>query len=204
MNQAPSRREINRQRRALSEQQRRSAAALAKRFLYKLPPRLPKGAKVALYIDDFGELPTQPVLIWCLQMGYQAYLPVINTLGKDDKRIRFTPIKHNKLINIPTLRHAFGMKQSKQRHLLEAEALDLIICPLVAADEHGNRMGMGGGFYDATLAKSYQYGSSKTLGKHPLRVGWCYEFQVVDLLPTQPWDVPLNALITPEKIRWFS
>lgn len=200
----PSRREINRQRRSLTEQQRRISGSLASRYLPKLTPRLPKGAKVAIYLDDFGELPTQPLLKWCQRMGYKAYMPVINTLGKDNKHIRFAPIEHTKLINIPTVRHSFGMKETKHRYLLKADELDLIICPLVAADEQGNRMGMGGGFYDTTLAKSYQYSSSKNNRKHPLRVGWCYEFQVVEQLQTQPWDVPLNALITPEKIRWFS
>ncbi|WP_019673292.1 5-formyltetrahydrofolate cyclo-ligase [Psychrobacter lutiphocae] len=201
---SPSRQDISRQRLALTTQQRRTASALASRFLPKLTPRLPKGAKVGIYIDAFGELPTQPILSWCQRMGYSAYIPVVNSLGKDNKHIRFTPVFHSKLINIPTLRHNFGMRESKQRHYLWADELDLILCPLVAADEQGNRMGMGGGFYDTTLARSYQYSSSQFLRRHPLRVGWCYEFQVVEQLDTQPWDVPLNALITPEKIRWFS
>ena len=46
----PSRREINRQRRSLTEQQRRISGSLASRYLPKLTPRLPKGAKV----DDSG------------------------------------------------------------------------------------------------------------------------------------------------------
>lgn len=204
MSNNPSRREINRQRRSLTEQQRRNSASMAFRHLSKLTPRLPRNAKVAIYLDDFGELPTQPLLKWCQRMGYEAYMPVINTLGKDNKHIRFAPIEHTKLINIPTVRHPFGMQETKHRHLLTADKLDLIICPLVAADEQGNRMGMGGGFYDTTMAKSYQYSSSKNHRKHPLRVGWCYEFQVVNKIQTQPWDVPLNALITPKKIRWFS
>uniref|UniRef100_A5WGX5 5-formyltetrahydrofolate cyclo-ligase n=1 Tax=Psychrobacter sp. (strain PRwf-1) TaxID=349106 RepID=A5WGX5_PSYWF len=204
MTNIPSRREINRKRRALSEQQRRSAGTLASHHLSKLTPRLPKGAKVGIYIDDFGELPTQPLLTWCQRMGYQAYLPVINTLGRGNRQIRFAPIYRSKLANLATVRHSFGMKESKSRHLLTADQLDLILCPLVAADEQGNRMGMGGGFYDTTLATSYHYSSSKNHRRHPLRVGWAYEFQVVDQLDRQPWDVPLNALITPKKLRWFS
>ncbi|WP_296404715.1 5-formyltetrahydrofolate cyclo-ligase [Psychrobacter sp.] len=200
----PSRREINRQRRLLTAQQRRMASTYASQYLAKLTPRLPKGAKVGIYLDDFGELPTQPILKWCQLMRYQAYLPVINTLGRDNKHMRFVPIYHHKLSAIPTVRHSFGMKESKNRHLISFNELDLIICPLVAADEQGNRMGMGGGFYDTTLANSYQYSSSTNHRKHPLRVGWCYEFQVINKLETQPWDVPLNALITPNKIRWFS
>ena len=90
------------------------------------------------------------------------------------------------------------MKQNHSRAPLWASELDVIICPLVAVDKHGNRMGMGGGFYDTTLGKSYRSGVKK-----PLKIGWCYDFQVVEQLARQPWDVPLDGLITPNGIRWF-
>ncbi|MDE0491492.1 5-formyltetrahydrofolate cyclo-ligase [Psychrobacter sp. A3] len=108
------------------------------------------------------------------------------------------PIYHSKLINVPTYIHRLGMPQNRHRHLLWATELDVIICPLVAVDKQGNRMGMGGGFYDTTLGRSYQSGASR-----PLKIGWCYDFQVVDKLERQPWDVPLDGLITPSGLMWF-
>ncbi|MGM8871479.1 5-formyltetrahydrofolate cyclo-ligase [Psychrobacter sp. 2Y5] len=195
----PSRKQFTRQRRQLSTTERRHLAQAASLHLVKLQQRLPAHTRIGIYYDDFGELPTQPLLDWCQRLQYQAYLPVVGSLGHEDKRLRFVPIYHKKLINVPTRIHSLGMKQNHHRKLLWATDLDVIICPLVAVDKQGNRMGMGGGFYDTTLGKSYRSGVKK-----PLRIGWCYDFQVVEELQTQPWDVPLDGLITPSGLRWFN
>lgn len=194
----PPRRQFTRQRCHLSESTRKQLAHSASLYLTKLQQRLPPRARIGLYYDGFGELPTQPLLDWMTRLNYQPYLPVVGSLGNDDKRLRFVPIHHSKLLNIPTRIHSLGMNQNHHRRLLWARELDVIICPLVAVDKNGNRMGMGGGFYDTTLSKSYQSGAKK-----PLKIGWCYDFQVVEQLARQPWDVPLDALITPSGLRWF-
>ena len=194
----PPRRHFTRQRCSLSEGERRQLANSASLHLAKLQQRLPTNARIGLYYDGFGELPTQPLLDWCQRLGYLPYLPVVGSLGQHDKRLRFVPIYYGKFLNIPTRIHSLGMKQNHHRRLLWARELDVIICPLVSVDKNGNRMGMGGGFYDTTLAKSYQAGLKK-----PLKIGWCYDFQVIEQLAHQPWDVPLDVLITPTGIRWF-
>lgn len=194
----PPRRHFTRQRRQLNESTRRQLGKAASLHLAKLQQRLPVNARIGLYYNGFGELPTQPLLDWCERLGYLPYLPVVGSLGHDDKRLRFVPIHHSKLLNIPTRIHRLGMKQNHHRRLLWVRELDVIICPLVAVDLNGNRMGMGGGFYDTTLGKSYHAGASR-----PLKIGWCYDFQVVEQLARQPWDVPLDGLITPSGIRWF-
>lgn len=199
----PPRRLFTRQRRQLSDSARRNLAQAASLHLTKLQQRLPPRARIGLYYDGFGELPTQLLLDWCQRLGYFPYLPVVGSLGRDDKgnidkHLRFVPIYHSKLLNIPTRIHSLGMKQNHHRRLLWALELDVIVCPLVAVDLKGNRMGMGGGFYDTTLGRSYQAGVKK-----PLKIGWCYDFQVVEQLERQPWDVPLDGLITPSGIRWF-
>ena len=199
----PPRRQFTRQRRQLTAGERRQYARMASLHLIKLQQRLPPHAKIGLYYDGFGELPTQPLLDWIIRSNYQPYLPVVGSLGRtkngnDDKRLRFVPIYQSKLLNIPTRIHSLGMKQNHHRRLLWARELDVIICPLVAVDKSGNRMGMGGGFYDTTLGKSHQAGLKK-----PLKIGWCYDFQVVEQLERQPWDVPLDGIITPSGLRWF-
>lgn len=199
----PPRRQFTRQRRQLTAGERRQYARMASLHLIKLQQRLPPHARIGLYYDGFGELPTQPLLDWCKRLDYQPYLPVVGSLGRtrngnDDKRLRFVPIYHKKLLNVPSRIHSLGMKQNHHRRLLWARELDVIICPLVAVDKNGNRMGMGGGFYDTTLGKSHQAGLKK-----PLKIGWCYDFQVVEQLERQVWDVPLDGLITPSGLRWF-
>ncbi len=205
---------FTRQRRALTKHNRQQMAKQASLQLHKLRGMLPKNAKVAIYYDDFGELATQVILDWCIKLGYQAYLPVVSSLRSSsvnlvnqhnkrlknnslkNKQLRFAPIDHHKLLNLPTRRHTLGMKQPYKRLLLPAAALDMIICPLVAIDKAGTRMGMGGGYYDTTLAKFYQLSIAK-----PLKVAWCYDFQLVDKLNKQTWDVPMDMIISNKGLK---
>lgn len=68
-------------------------------------------------------------------------------------------------------------------------APDLFIIPGVAFDRKGRRLGFGGGYYDRFL-------SSPLLRARSLFVGLAYSFQVVDSLPAESWDEPMNALCT--------
>lgn len=72
---------------------------------------------------------------------------------------------------------------------------DVLILPGVAFDRAGQpRLGFGGGYYDRFLAAFGARGS----GRRPLLVGLCYAFQVVDALPSQDWDRPVDCLCTEE------
>ena len=202
-----SRRNFTRQRRALSRRERQALGKQASLHLHKLTSHLPhcpkKKAKIGIYLDAFGELPTQPIVDWCQRQGYAVFLPVVGSLGhsplgQQDKRLRFVPMQRKKLITLPTVPHALGMNQVSHRKLLWSTELDMIFCPLVAVDKQGNRMGMGGGYYDTTLAKVHEFGLPK-----PLKVGWCYDFQLVDSLPHQPWDVPMDAVVMPSGLTTF-
>ena len=70
------------------------------------------------------------------------------------------------------------------------EKLELIIVPGVAFDKFGNRIGMGNGFYDRYLSR---------LNKIP-RIGLAFEEQMLDQLPKDPYDEPVNIIITDENI----
>ena len=63
--------------------------------------------------------------------------------------------------------------------------------PLVGFDNKGNRLGMGGGFYDRTLA------NLDRLSYRPLLIGVAHDCQQADALPVMQWDIPLNAIVTP-------
>ena len=61
-------------------------------------------------------------------------------------------------------------------------------------------MGMGGGFYDRTLAAAQQ--SARTVPL--LAVGFAHTLQLVDSLPLAPWDIPLPFIVTPGKLHSFN
>ncbi len=77
------------------------------------------------------------------------------------------------------------------RDVLPLAELDVLVTPLVAFDVSGQRLGMGGGFYDRTLQNWQQYRLQP--------VGYAHDCQQVDSLPSEEWDIPLPAVITPEK-----
>ena len=71
--------------------------------------------------------------------------------------------------------------------------------PLVGFDHQGYRLGMGGGYYDATLA----YMRHRRSWRKPRLVGIAYECQRVEKLPHDPWDMPLDAVVTEDGVIEF-
>jgi 5-formyltetrahydrofolate cyclo-ligase len=82
--------------------------------------------------------------------------------------------------------------------LVDLSEIDVILAPLVAFDQSGHRLGMGGGYYDRTLCQASWQG---------LFVGVAFEFQCLPShleLKWQAWDFLLDAIITESSIKWFS
>ena len=67
--------------------------------------------------------------------------------------------------------------------------------PLVAFDSSGHRLGMGGGYYDASLAVLQM----RSHWHKPRLVGLAHEFQRIDHLAVDEWDVPLHGILTNER-----
>lgn len=179
---------LRKQRLALSAKHRKHSAFLASRHLYKLHTLLPKNAKIGIYLDGFGELPTAPLLAFCQRYGYQAYLPIAHA----DKPLTFAPVMTH-FNKTPLKKHRLGMYEPITKPHISADKLDMIICPLVAIDNFGNRMGMGGGFYDRTLATA----------PNAIKVGYAYDFQRVDKLAVNAWDQKMDLLISEKGIYRF-
>lgn len=179
------RKHMRMQRRSLSHCERQRSAYLASRFLYKLIPLFPKKANIGFYLDGFGELPTATIAQFCQKLDYQAYLPITTP----NKPLTFAPIIQP-LNKTPLKKHRLGMHEPRSKLILSANHMDAIICPLVMVDLDGVRLGMGGGYYDRTFAKA----------KNCLKIAWCYDFQVTDRLPKQPWDMSVDIIITDQRL----
>lgn len=184
MTHAQLRQTIRKQRKSLNHQQRRHLARLASLHLPKLAKLLPKNANIGLYLDDFGELPTTPIIKLCQQYNLTPYLPIT----KQHQALSFAPCFYE-LNKTPLKRHALGMKEPITKHTIKLNQLDCIICPLVAVDKLGNRLGMGGGFYDRTFANF-----------RGLKVGWCYDFQITEQLSVNDWDQGVDFIISNQGI----
>jgi 5-formyltetrahydrofolate cyclo-ligase len=71
---------------------------------------------------------------------------------------------------------------------------DCIVLPGVAFDRSGYRLGYGGGFYDRFLGRA---DLSRTAA-----IGLAFSFQLIDRLPRDPWDHPVDIVVTDKEILW--
>ncbi|WP_308159728.1 5-formyltetrahydrofolate cyclo-ligase [Coxiella-like endosymbiont of Rhipicephalus sanguineus] len=85
-----------------------------------------------------------------------------------------------------------------QEKLISIADLDLIFLPLVVFDKRGNRLGRGAGYYDRALAPLKDRAFKK-----PVLVGIAYNFQKINKIPIEKWDVPLNFVITEKTTYQF-
>lgn len=156
-------------------------------------PDLQQAQHIALYLSNDGELDTAPLLAYLQQQGKTLYLPVLHPFTPGyllfQRYDALTPMQLNK----------FGIREPKPdvTAIVLPTQLDLIFMPLVAFDAKGQRLGMGGGFYDRTLATLPQ------CSQKPLLVGLAHQCQQVAAVPTEPWDVPLPLVLTPQQLWDF-
>ncbi|MCW9089242.1 MAG: 5-formyltetrahydrofolate cyclo-ligase [Gammaproteobacteria bacterium] len=181
------RRQIRQQRRNLSPRQRRSAAESLARLLVCHPLFL-HSRHIAFSLPNDGELDLTPLIRRAWDMGKQCYLPVLSPLYHN--RLWFAPYHPDSKL----LPNRFGIPEPdcNWRKMRPVWTLDLLLTPLVAFDASGNRLGMGGGFYDRTLA----YLARRQHWRKPRLIGTAYAFQQAESLPHQPWDVPLQGVAT--------
>jgi len=181
-------------RRALAApEQERAARALAARL--KSARLFRVSARIAFYLPNDGEIDPGPLVECARDMNKTCFLPILSRLRHD--RLWFAPYEPGTLL----ARNRFGIPEPvvPARHWVRAQELDLILLPLVAFDTRGNRLGMGGGFYDKSLA----FLGTRERWRKPHLIGLAHEFQLVAKLEPFPWDVPLQAVVTNQSIHSF-
>ena len=177
-------------RRALTEEQRESSAEQFADHLSKSRIFM-NSHRIAFYMANDGELDPIVLMNIAWSMGKSCYLPVLT--ANHEKSLLFAPYQSGDPVEF----NRFGIAEPAvaARHRLKARSLDLIIVPLVAFDGQGNRIGMGGGYYDRTLS----FLKSRQQWIKPKLVGVGYDFQEVTSIDSESWDVPLFYIATNER-----
>ncbi len=158
-------------------------------------PEVKQSQHIAFYLSSDGELDTKPLIESLWQQGKSIYLPVIHPFSKSQL------LFHQYLSDDQLVYNRYGILEPKLdiRHLMPVRELDLICTPLVAFDNIGHRLGMGGGYYDRTLSRWF------TEGKGAMPIGIAHDCQHVNRLPIESWDIPLPKIVTPSRIwQWES
>lgn len=133
-----------------------------------------KNAQIIMsYVSIHGEIETQYINRRILSQGKTLLLP---------KTYKEGIMKAFEVRDLSELaKNSFGLHEPNEtKEFLP----DLVIVPGVAFDKKGNRLGFGGGFYDKYLQ-----------GKTLKTIALCYEFQVVEILPKEEHDIPVNEII---------
>jgi len=189
------RQQVRAARKALSATEQQQASSLLLNSLIN-HPKVSQAQHLSLTLAYDGEIDLKPFIHWCWQQQKQLYLPVVH------------PIITGQLLFLAyqpeteMIKNRYGIDEPKFSSFVSqttpADALDIVLTPLVAFDPQGNRIGMGGGYYDRLLAPWF------TEKQGPYPIGLAHDCQYVSALPIQDWDVPLPEVITPSQHFYFS
>lgn len=186
------RRLLRHNRRALSPAEQRQAAKGLYRQLAQ-NPLFRRARHLSLYLPMDGEIDPRLLLRAAQKRGKTTYLPVLSAWPQTKmvfQRVRpGEKFKPNRF-RIPEPR----INARRQRKIW---TLDLVLMPLVGFDPEGGRLGMGGGFYDRSLA----YLARRKTWRKPILLGLAHECQKVAKLAVASWDVPLAGTVTDK--RWY-
>jgi 5-formyltetrahydrofolate cyclo-ligase len=181
------RRQLRARRRELTRPDRDAAAVnfarVAQRHLL-----LRTGQRIAVYIPHGHEADLSAVIDLARRRNGTLYLPAITSYRLH--RMEFFHYDPTRPLRV----NRYGIPEPDRRYAasIPVRHLDLIFVPLLAFDSRGWRLGSGAGFYDRRLHHLRDHRA----WRRPRLVGVGYEFQHVARLDPQPWDVPLDAILT--------
>ncbi|MDO6444305.1 5-formyltetrahydrofolate cyclo-ligase [Colwellia sp. 1_MG-2023] len=182
---------IRQKRQSLDESSQQQQSQLLAKSL-KNHPKVLTAKSIAIYLTNDGELNTHDFINECWDQKIKTYLPVLHPFSKG--HLLFLHY-HAQTAMIRNKYHILEPKLNVQ-DVLPMEQLDIIFTPLVAFDNTGARLGMGGGYYDRTLNKWY---TQKEQTAKPYPIGLAHDFQQVDKVPSEHWDIPIPEIITPNQ-----
>ncbi|WP_298940713.1 5-formyltetrahydrofolate cyclo-ligase [uncultured Psychromonas sp.] len=215
------RQQVRAARNALLPEQQQQASSQLLTYLVK-HPKVQQAQHISVTLAHDGEIDLHNFIEWCWQQKKQVYLPVVHPTNVGE--LLFLAYQENTIM----IKNRYGIKEPRldiivdhidadnedhdnestststsksltsYLHTCSPENLDIVFTPLVAFDQQGNRIGMGGGYYDRLLAPWF----SDKIGPYP--IGVAHNCQCVDLLPIQEWDVPLPEIMTPLQHFHFS
>ena len=188
MDSADELRQRNRKlRAALDDATLQAAAAKLCAQLVDLPQYI-SARRIAAYFAVNGEIGLEPLIEHAWAQGKQVYLPNL-----DRQTLRFSPYFDGQAMRVNRFR--LPEPDVGDADMLAPEDLDLVLAPLVVFDDAGNRIGMGGGYYD----RSFAFRKNPKI-ETPVLIGVAHELQKVDRLIPEEWDVPLDKVVTEEGI----
>ena len=172
------RKQIKEKRRKQSKEENRKKSKEIKERLFSLK-EYKEAEAILFYISYNGEVFTHDMI---LESFYKKNI-IVPVSNKQDSSLTLSHLKSWEELSIGS----YGILEPRIEKIRKTnvEDIDLIIVPGVAFDEKGNRLGHGKGYYDRLLKKT-----------NALTIGLAFEFQIVDKIPTNKNDRPVDIIIT--------
>ena len=150
---------------------------------------------LASYIENvqnimiFMDMKTEVKITKLLELYPKKNFFISKITNSKNREMKINKYNKNELIL-----HKFGYYESSSNDFYDEEILDIVIVPALAFDSKKNRIGFGGGYYDTFLEKVRQKNNKA------LFIGVCYDFQIIDNIPTEKHDVTLDFVVNENKI----
>ena len=188
----------------LRQRYRSARAALSSHFRYQAERQalrhalsaglFLRGRRWGVYLPFGSEFDVLPLANQALWMRKQVFVPILPP--RPAKPLHFVQLKKRQHLS----RNRHGIVEPHSQQKIGARQLEVLLIPLVAFDFRGMRLGMGGGYYDATLA----YLKARRNLRRPRLIGIAYACQQAPALPTEAWDVRLDSVLTEAGLTHFS
>lgn len=184
MDKAQLRRQIRQRLAQLTPQERAEKSRLICRQIIS-SPTFQTASVVMAFMSMPTEVDTSGIILAAWQQGKTVVVPKILS-----EQRHIIPVEINSLEK--------GFESDKMGILNPIsgvpwpfEDIDLVITPGLGFDRQGNRLGRGGGYYDKFLSEPKL---------HAAKWAVCFEMQLVDQVPHEPKDVPVDAIVTEKEI----
>jgi 5-formyltetrahydrofolate cyclo-ligase len=172
---------MRRVRAAIPSEERATRAARVEARLLAL--RELRDARTVLLFYSFGaEVPTAVLARRLLERGFRVLLPYLSGHAMEAAEVR--PGSRLEATD-------YGPKEPAERIAVDPERIDAVITPGLAFDRRGARLGYGGGYYDRYLAR---------LEAHAARIGIAFAEQVVEAVPDDELDQPVDLIVTDREV----
>ncbi len=143
-------------------------------------PEFAKAGSLLLYYPIKGEPDLTPLFYAIISEGRRLILPKVS--GND---MRLITVEDPSQLR----KGAYGIPEPSSGQETEPSDVDLAVVPGIAFDRKGYRVGFGKGYYDRLLKKV-----------SAPKVGVAYSFQVLESVPRDEWDEPVDVVVTENEV----
>ncbi len=158
---------------------------LSKHTLFK------RSKRIAAYLPADGEIDPTLLIYTAWRSNKKVYLPV---LAPFSSRLYFA--LYTTHCKMKLNRFNIAEPDIHPRYWFKPRQMNLILTPLVGFDSMGNRMGMGGGFYDRSL----NFTRFRKTSHSPYLIGLAHQLQCVKQLSPQTHDIPMKIIATEQRL----